>query len=147
VATVVTESTALTCPPGDAFAYVADFTHGPEWQRGVRVARWTSEPPIHVGSTYEQEARFLGMRVVSSFEVVGYDPARRTVTIVTTDGTFPITVTRTVEPDDRGARYTERVEGKPRGALRALGPLLHAMVRRSVCGDQRRLRERLRGGV
>ncbi|HEV2310998.1 MAG TPA: SRPBCC family protein, partial [Acidimicrobiia bacterium] len=129
------------------FDYVADFSHGPEWQRGVRRARWTSEPPIRVGSTYEQEARFLGKRVVSSFQVIGYDAAARSVTITTTSGTFPITVTRTVEADGDGARYTEHVVGEPRGVLRALGPLMHAMVRGSVRRDQDRLRDRLRGGV
>jgi Polyketide cyclase / dehydrase and lipid transport len=140
----LTESTHLASSPDDAFAYVADFSHGPEWQHGVRAARWTSDPPLHVGSTYEQEARFLGRRVVSSFRVVGYDPATRSVSIATTSGTFPITVTRTVEADGGGARYTEHVEGAPRGALRILGPLTHAIVRRSVRDDQRRLSARFR---
>jgi hypothetical protein len=141
----LTESTHLASSPDDAFAYVADFSHGPEWQRGVRVARWTSDPPLHIGSTYEQEARFLGKRVVSSFRVVGYDPAARSVSIATTSGTFPITVTRTVEVDGGGARYTEHIEGSPRGVLRLLGPLMRALVRRSVHADHRRLRACLGG--
>ncbi len=38
---------------------------------------WTSEPPIGVGSTYDQQARFMGREIVSSFEVVEFVPGRK----------------------------------------------------------------------
>ena len=41
----------------------------------VRLDRfWTSEPPIRVGSTYDQEAALFGRPIVSSFECVEYQP-------------------------------------------------------------------------
>ena len=61
---------------GEVFAVVADFSRNPEWQGGMRSATWTSEPPVRIGSTYDQEARFVGRDVVTTFEVVAFDPGR-----------------------------------------------------------------------
>lgn len=128
-------------PADDVFAYLADFENNPRWQRGMRAARWTSEPPVRVGSTYEQEATFLGRRITSNFEVVDVTPGR-SVTIRSTGGTFPIEVTRRVEPDGPGrSRVSATVRGAPNGWFRLLTPVMAALVRRSVQGDYERLKE------
>ena len=44
----------------DVFAFVSEFPNNPRWQRGQVSCTWTSEPPLRVGSTYDQHARFLG---------------------------------------------------------------------------------------
>ena len=38
----------------------------------MQECRWTSEPPLRLGSTYDQEAKFLGKAIVSSFEVIEF---------------------------------------------------------------------------
>ncbi|MEL6981488.1 MAG: SRPBCC family protein [Actinomycetota bacterium] len=133
-------------PAGEVFDYLADMANNPQWQQGQQECRWTSEPPLGLGSTYDQEARFLGRSIVSSFEVVEFEPGRR-IRIVSTAGTMPIDVTRTVEPigPDR-CRVSARVAGDPPLLLRLLGPLLDRLVERSVTGDYRRLKERLEQG-
>ena len=139
----MTASIEIDRPAGEVFAYVADMANNPEWQRGQRRCTWTSEPPLRIGSTYDQEASFLGRSIVSSFEVVELEPGRR-IRIVSTAGTMPIDVTRIVEPtgDDR-CRVSAEVRGDPPGAMRLLGPLLPRLVERSVRGDYRRLKEQL----
>lgn len=141
--TEIQTSIEIERPADVVFDYVADMANNPSWQRGQQRCTWTSEPPIAVGSTYDQKARFLGKAIVSSFEVVEFEPGRR-IRIVSTAGTMAIDVTRTVEPlgDDRCLVGAE-VNGDPPGVLRLLGPLLSPLVRRSVAGDYERLKANL----
>lgn len=130
-------------PADETFAVISDFSRNPEWQRGMKSARWTSEPPIRVGSTYEQLARFLGRDVVTTFEVVAYE-AGRSVTIESRKSSFPIKVTRAVAPlGPSRSRVTAHIVGEPGPFFRIFGPLLRVMAERSVRGDYERLRRLL----
>jgi len=130
-------------PADEVFAVISDFSRNPEWQRGMRSARWTSEPPLRVGSTYRQVARFLGRDVVTTFEVVGYEPGR-SVTIESRESSFPITVTRSVESiGPTRSRASAHIVGEPRRFFRLFGPLLRLLAERSVRGDYERLRQLL----
>lgn len=127
-------------PAADVFAFVSEFPNNPRWQRGQRECRWTSPPPLVVGSTYEQHARFLGRDLVNAFRVVELEPGRL-VRFTSTAGTFPLTITRTVEPlGDSRARFTERVAGDPHGVYRIAEPLLRRLVKRSIKRDFPRLK-------
>lgn len=130
-------------PSGEVFAVISDFSRNPEWQRGMKSAYWTSDPPIRVGSTYQQVARFLGRDVVTNFEVVSFEPGR-SITIKSRESSFPITVTRSVEPlgPDR-TRVSAEIFGEPGRFFRLFGPLLRVMAERSVRGDYARLRRLL----
>ena len=142
----MTASVEIDRPADEVFDYVADMANNPQWQQGQRRCTWTSAPPLRIGSTYDQEASFLGRAIVSSFEVVELEPGRR-LRIVSTAGTMPIDVTRTVEPvgPDR-CRVSAEVRGEPPVVMRLLGPLLPRLVERSVRGDYRRLKELLESG-
>lgn len=122
-------------PAEAVFDFVTDFPKNPTWQRGMQSCRWTSEPPLQVGSTYEQHARFLGKDLYQSFAVVELDPGRR-IKFTSTSGSFPITVTRTVDAvGESRARFTEAVEGDARGFYRIATPLLGWLVRRAIARD------------
>lgn len=130
-------------PADEVFAVISDFSRNPEWQRGMKSARWTTESPTRVGSTYQQIARFLGRDVVTTFEVVAYEPGR-SVTIESHESSFPITVTRSVEPLGPGrSRVSAHIVGEPRRFFRLFGPLLRLLAERSVRGDYERLRQLL----
>jgi len=127
-------------PAGLVFDYLADASNNTAWQGGQERCVWTSEPPIRVGSTYEQEARFLGKRIVSSFEVVEFEPGVR-IRIKTTGGTMPIDVTREVRARPDGmASVNATVRGDPPGLLGLLGPLMRLLVQSSVRKDYARLK-------
>ncbi len=127
-------------PADEVFAFLADMANNPRWQKGQRRCDWTSPPPLAVGSTYDQQARFLGRTIASSFEVTELEPGRR-LRIETVGGTMPIDVTRTVEPlSDERSRVTARVRGSAPVPLRLLGPMLDRLVQRSVDADYRRLK-------
>ncbi|HET9740637.1 MAG TPA: SRPBCC family protein [Solirubrobacteraceae bacterium] len=127
-------------PAGEVFAFVSEFPNNPRWQRGQRSCRWTSEPPLRVGSTYDQHARFLGRDMVNAFRVVELEPGR-SVTFTSESGTFPLTITRTVEPLGAGrSRFTEHVRGEPGGFFRIAEPLLRPLVKATIKRDFPRLK-------
>lgn len=127
-------------PTDEVFAFFADASNNPRWQKGMRSCRWTSQPPIRVGSTYEQRARFLGRAIVSTFVVTAYEPPAL-IEIETVDSTFPIRVTRRVEPTGASScRVSARITGGPRGRLmKLLEPLIFRSAQRSVDRDYGRL--------
>lgn len=144
--TDISTSIEIARPAEEVFAFVADMANNPDWQKGQQSCEWTSEPPLRLGSTYDQTASFLGKTITSSFEVTEYEHGHR-IRIVSTQGSMPIDVTRTVEPlgPDR-CRVGARVRGTAPRAMRLLGPLLDRMVRSSVEKDYRRLRDLLERG-
>jgi uncharacterized membrane protein len=126
--------------PDEVFAYLTNFENNPLWQSGMVTARFTSDPPLGVGSTYTQVAKFLGRRVDSTFAVVDFEPGRL-VKITSTSGSFPITVTRTVEPAGSGSLVRAAIEGDASGFFRLAEPLMRRLVQRSVTADYDRLKE------
>ena len=124
--------------------YMENAEHNPEWLSNMRSARWTTEPPIAVGSRYEQMARFLGKDVRTSFEVTALEPGR-SITISSLPGSsFPIRITREVEPlGPHRTRVRETAEGDSSGFYRVAEPLIRPLVRRNIVQAYRRLKQLL----
>jgi uncharacterized membrane protein len=141
----VETSIIINRPSDEVFAYISNFENNPKWQSGMQAARFTSEGPLDVGSTYTQEARFLGRKVMSDFEVVAYQP-NRLVKATTTSGSFPITFTRRVEPVEADTKVTAIIEGDASGFYKLAEPLLLWLVKRSVDGDYQKLKRILEAG-
>ena len=120
----------------DVFEFFANAANNPKWQKGMRSCVWTSQPPIAIGSTYEQKARFMGRDILSTFKVTGYEPGRL-IAIETIKSTFPIQVVRTVEPTgDASCRVSAHITGGPeKGLARLLEPLGGRVAQKSVDGD------------
>lgn len=138
--TDVRVSIEIERPAAVVFDYIADMSNNTRWQKGQESCEWTSEPPLRVGSTYDQSARFLGKTIESSFEVVELEAGSR-IRIKSTSGTMPIDVARDVEALEEGrCRVSAHVQGTPPLVMRAFGPLLTRMVRSSVRGDYQRLK-------
>ena len=128
----------------EVFTYISNFENNPSWQSGQIEARFTSEGPLGVGSTYDQVAKFMGRRIESSFEVIEFEP-HHMVKATTTAGSFPITFTRIVEPAGSAARVTAVVEGDASGFFKLAQPLLARIVQRSVNSDYQNLKQILEG--
>lgn len=127
-------------PAEEVFSFFADASNNPKWQRGMVSCEWTSEPPISVGSTYMQRARFMGRNVVSSFVVTDFEPGRR-IAIETTASTFPIQVVRRVERIDEGScQVSADITGGPdSGIMKLIAPLIQRRAQKSVDADYDRL--------
>jgi len=127
-------------PADEVFAFVSDSSNNPQWQNGMQSCTWTSDGPIAVGSTYDQKARFMGRDIVSRFVVTDLQPGR-SISIETTESTFPIQVTRSVEPDGDGCSVTAHIRGQPTGLLK----LFSGMVPMGVRKDYSKLKALLEG--
>jgi uncharacterized membrane protein len=137
----VTVQVRIDRPAGEVFTFLEDVENNTKWLRGMVSCSWTTEPPVRVGSRYEQLARFLGKPIRTSFEVTAHEPGQ-VVTIRSREGSsFPLTVTRRVEPlDATRCRVTETVESDPSGFYRVAEPLLRLLVRRNIQRDYLRLK-------
>jgi uncharacterized membrane protein len=134
-------------PAAEVFEYLEEVENNPRWLSGMRSSRWTSQPPVGVGSTYAQVSQFLGRQIHTSFEVTRHEPGRL-ITIESREGSsFPITVTRIVEPDgDGSARVTELVDADARGFYTLATPLLKRLVERTIRRDYGTLKQLLEEG-
>ena len=126
--------------PDEVFTFISDFANNPQWQNGMQKCTFTSPPPLGVGSTYEQEAKFLGRPILSTFKVLAYEPGQM-VKATTVTSSFPITFTRRVEPDGEGSLVTAVIEGDSSGFFRLAEPLMRWMVNRSIQGDYAKLKQ------
>ena len=133
---------AVNRPANEVFEFISNFENNPRWQSGVQEARFTSERPLGVGSTYEQGSKFLGRRIETSFEVIAYEPGVM-VKARSTTGSFPITFTRSVEPLEEGAQVTAVIEGDAGGFFKLAEPLLNRMVERQINADYAALKDLL----
>ena len=131
-------------PPDEVFAFLSDFERNPEWQDGMERCTFLTDPPLRVGSRYEQVARFLGREICSVFEVTDLEPGR-SVRATTIESTFPITFTRRVDPAEGGSAVSATIEGDASGLFRLAEPLMRRKVQRSIEADYQRLRELLSG--
>ena len=135
----ITIRTEINVPAKEAFVYVMDFSNNTEWQSGIQSTDWTSPPPIQVGSTYDQLADYKD--TLTSFEITAIEPGRSITTESRRGATFPITVTRRVDPlGECRCRITVDLVGHPRGWRRFAKPLVVKMVRKSIEADYRRLK-------
>ena len=124
------------------FSYLADFANNPEWQSGVRSTAWTSDPPIRVGSTYQQTIEYRDQ--VTSYEVTAFEPGRSITVESGTGATIPTRVTRTVEPlDEDSCVVTVTLVGQPSGWRRAIQRSVIGAIRRSLEVDYTVLQRKL----
>ena len=94
----VTVEIEISRAPVDVWEYLVNAEHNPEWLSNMSSCRWITDPPIQIGSRYEQLARFLGRDVRTTFEVSALE-RERLVTITSLPGSsFPLTITRKLKP-------------------------------------------------
>ena len=53
----VRASVFIQRPHAEVFGVISDFENNPRWQSGMVEAKFTSDGPLRVGSTYDQVAR------------------------------------------------------------------------------------------
>src|ERR687898_224694 len=70
----VEKSIDIGCAVDDVFAYVADGTNAPRWQRGLREVRRTTDGPIGLGTRHIAVRRFMGRRLELPSEITRYEP-------------------------------------------------------------------------
>ena len=119
----------IAASPDAAFDFFADLRNEPKWNQGhVRDVRMTSAPPIGRGTTFEGMHPGFG---TATWRLLEYERPRHLV-IDGFAGSAPYRYVGDFEPVDGGTLFRGRVEWEPRGIWRALGPLLHPLLKLRV---------------
>jgi len=140
----VTVEIEISRPPGDVWDYLENAEHNPEWLSNMSSCRWITDPPVQIGSRYEQVARFLGKDVRTTFEVSALEPGRL-ITITSLPGSsFPLTITRKLDQvGPERCLVTEIAGGDVSGFYRVAEAPMRFMVRHNITRAYRTLKQLL----
>ena len=142
---VRTEAT-IARPVEVVSAYAGDPSNAPEWYVNIESVDWVTPPPAQIGSRLTFVARFLGRRLVYTYEVVELVPNERLV-MRTAQGPFPMETTYTWSSAGADAtRMTLGNRGEPAGFSKLMAPFMSAAMRRANTKDLAMLRRILESG-
>ena len=130
VVDVVTEI-VIDRPIDQVAGYAADPSNAPEWYANIETVEWKTSPPAAIGSAVAFVARFLGRRLVYTYELVGLEPGEQLV-MRTQEGPFPMETTYTWEAvTESSTRMALRNRGEPFGFARVTAPVMESAMRRA----------------
>ena len=127
-------------PRSEVAAYASAPDNAPTWYENIDEVKWETPRPVAVGSRIGFVARFLGRRLVYTYEVRDWVPYERFV-MGTAEGPFPMETTYTWEDTaGGGTRMTLRNRGEPSGYSKLAAPLTASAMRRANRKDLARLK-------
>lgn len=139
-----THSVLIAAPVNKVFAFAADFENDARWRDEVERMRYTSHPPVGVGSEAVENSRILGRSLETTTVITDFEPNRRVVAR-SISGPVPIVSSRDFEAVQGGTRFTYTLEGDVSGVLlfRLIQPILASWYRRRLEGYLRTLKQTL----
>ena len=116
----VERTLALTPPPAEVFAYLADFTTNPEWDpAGVRTTLMSGDGGV--GTKYHNVSTFRGKEAELVYEVIEHDAPRKIVLRGENESLIAVD-TMTFRPTaDGGTELTYSADFTLKGPLRWFG--------------------------
>jgi carbon monoxide dehydrogenase subunit G len=120
-------------PPEVVWQCLTDWERAPEWMEGIDSMRPSG--PTVAGMQLVFEAR----RRSGTSEITHLVPGRE-LTLTARQGPVRISYRYRCEPEGEGTRVRLAAHCRIRGALRVLGPLLRAVVKRADSGQLRALK-------
>ena len=127
-------------PRDQVAAFAAEPDNATAWYRNIKTVEWQTEPPLAVGSQIAFVAKFLGRRLVYTYEIKTLVRGERLV-MSTSEGPFPMETTYTWEESSRGGtKMTLRNRGQPSGFSMLAAPVMAAAMRRANQNDLRQLK-------
>jgi uncharacterized protein YndB with AHSA1/START domain len=141
----IRESIDIDCTPEDAYAYLTDPSHLPEWQLSAVMAEPLEPGPLHPGSQVRVTRRVGSREVPMTVEFDALDPPRSWGLHGIEGPVRPRTHGR-IEPLDEGrrSRVTIEIDFEGHGLGKALIPLVvRPQVRKELPWDETLLKQRL----
>jgi hypothetical protein len=142
----VTTEVVIERPAHEVAMFAGDPSNAPRWYANIQEVRWRTDPPVHLGSTMDFVARFLGRRLAYSYEIVELVPDERLV-MRTAQGPFPMETTYTWEAlSPTSTRMTLRNRGEPTGFAKITGSAMAGSMRHANQKDLAALKHLLEAG-
>lgn len=145
----VKESVIIEHPPEKVFAVCTDFSQEPRWRSSIVQANYLDESRDGgpgVGAKIQYVSRLLGKRIESTVRITTYEPSRL-LAYETITGPIMIWGRDTYEPLDGKTRLTIHHQGKLKGVLRIVEPLLGKYAARAIRSDLQNLKEFIESGA
>ncbi len=136
----VETSVVINKPPEEVFAYVADFSNFPNWQKGLDQIILTSEGPTGVGSTWRETRKVMGRRMETTAEITEWEENSRTA-MRSTSGPMDFRMTLNYSAVDGGTRVSVVAEAKMGPFSLLFQPIFSRMLKGQLVGDFRNLKE------
>ena len=125
----VSKTVTIGRPPGEVFAYLANFETTAEWDPGITTATKTSAGPIGIGSTFDLISDFRGRKIPVTYEITEYDPPHRFV-IVGRNDKFVGTDHIRVSAEGTGTRVDYTADFRLQGIAKLLKPFMGGIFER-----------------
>jgi Polyketide cyclase / dehydrase and lipid transport len=125
------------------FDYVSTPENDPRWVPASLRHEMLSPPPMRVGSTTEEDVRFLGRRMRYAWEITQYEPPS-TFALRSISGSIPATICVLLEPLD-GARTKVILVGEVhlRGVYKPMEVVMRWVAKRQFGTQLRKLKNLL----
>lgn len=128
-------------PPAEVLAYMADFSHAPEWDPSVVSATRLDEGQLRVASTFDLVVRSAGRSLPLHYEITELDESH--ATLVARTPTLESVDTLSVALGGEGTVFTYDARLTLIGIWRVFNPFLAVMFRSLAAKAEAGIRRRL----
>lgn len=136
---------AIGAPAHMVFRWVAEPETHLRWRPSVVEFR-PLERPVAAGTRIVETVRFLGRRVTTTYEVTELEPDR-VIALRSVDGPLPVVLRIELAAGDPGTELTFVLDMEAPRPLGLPVPGFHALMRRYLRDEGRRLRELVESGA
>lgn len=138
---LIEETIALNLPIAEVFAFVADQTNAPAWQKGLLSVQKTTEGPVGVGTTHAFERIIMGRKGTASNVYTQYVP-QELVAFQSTSGPLQFHALYRTTPRGSGTKLTCEMELESgRGLSGLMLPLIAKIIRKEMKANFLTLRD------
>ena len=132
---------ATARPPAEVLAYMADFSHTPEWDPSVVSATRLDAGPLRLARSFDLVVRSAGRSLPLRYEVTEINERR--VTLSARTPTLESVDTLSVAPSGDGTVFTYDARLTLVGVWRVFNPFLAIMFRSLAAKAEAGIRRRL----
>lgn len=118
----VEHSVVIERPIDEVFDVATCLRRCVVWRSALLASGKTSDGPVGVGTTFDQDVRILGMTRTNTAVITAYDPPRL-FAYEHVKGLAAYQARFTFEPEGAGTRFTVTVEGEPYASWLKILPL------------------------